>query len=88
MTLGFQDQKTTISTFRKQKNRGIEIRGLKHNGIEKWRQLSHNTLIPRHLFRGQKARTLGFQDLKTTTSRFQGQKFMWNFDPYAPNKKP
>ena len=72
----------------KTKNRGIEIRGLKHNGIEKRRQLSHETLILGHFFKGQKATTLGFQDLKATTSRFQGQKFLRNSDPYAPNKKP
>ena len=54
------------------KNHDIEIRGLKHR--EKRRQISHNIVIPRRFFRGQKATTSRFQDQKTTTSRFQDQK--------------
>ena len=53
------------------KNCDIEIQGLKHQGIEKRRQLSHDIVIPRHFFRGQKGTTSGFQNPKTTTSRFQ-----------------
>ena len=41
------------------KNHDIEIRGLKHHDIEKWRQISHDIVIPRRFFRGQKATTAG-----------------------------
>ena len=44
------------------KNRDIEIRRLKHHDIEKRKQLSHEIVIPRHFFRGRKARTSRFQD--------------------------
>ena len=53
------------------KNRDIEIDGLKHHGIEKQRQLSHDIVMPMHFFRVQKATTSGSQDWKTATSRFQ-----------------
>ena len=56
------------------KNHDIEIRGLKHQDIEKWRQISHDIVIPRHFFRGQKATSSRFQNYKTTTLRFQDQK--------------
>ena len=44
------------------KNRDINIRGLKHHDIEKWRQLSHDIVIPRYFFRGGKGTTSRFQD--------------------------
>ena len=44
------------------KNRDIEIPRSKNGDIEKRRQITHNFVIPKHFFRGQKA----------TTSRFQG----------------
>ena len=44
------------------KNHDIEIRGLKHHDIGKWRQISHDIVIPRHFFRGQKATTSRSQD--------------------------
>ena len=55
------------------KNRDIEFQGLKYHG-EKQRQLSHDIVIPRYFFRGQKATISRFQDSKTMTSRFQEQK--------------
>ena len=44
------------------KNRDIGIFGLKHHDIEKWRQTSHNIVVPRRFFRGQKATTSRFQE--------------------------
>ena len=44
------------------KNLDIEIRGLKHHDIEKWRQISHDIVISRRFFRGQKATASRFQD--------------------------
>ena len=44
------------------KKHDIEIQGLKHHDIEKWRQISHDIVIPRRFFRGQKATTSRFQD--------------------------
>ena len=44
------------------KNHDIEIRGLNHQDIEKWRQISHDIVIPRHFFRGQKATSSRFQN--------------------------
>ena len=44
------------------RNRDFEIRGLKHHDNKKQRQLSHDIVIPRHLFRGRKATTSRFQD--------------------------
>ena len=44
------------------KNHDIEIRGLKHQDIEKRRQISHNIMIPRRFFKGQKATISKFQD--------------------------
>ena len=44
------------------KNHDIEIRGLKHQDIEKWRQISHDIVVPRHFFRGQKATSSRFQN--------------------------
>ena len=38
----------------KPKNHDIEIRGLKHLNIEKWRQISHNIVIPRLFLQGKK----------------------------------
>ena len=54
------------------KNHDIEIGGLKHHGIEKWRQLSHDIVIPKHFFRGQKATTSRFQHQKATAWIFWG----------------
>ena len=54
------------------KNHDIEIQGLKHHDIEKWRQISHSIVIPRHFFRGKKGMTLWFQDRKPTTLSFCG----------------
>ena len=54
------------------KNHDIEIQGLKHHDIEKWRQISHSIVIPRHFFRGKKGMTLWFQDQKPTTLSFCG----------------
>ena len=51
--------------------RDIEIRGIKYYGIKKWRQLSHDIVILRHIFTDQKATASGFQDSKTLTSRFE-----------------
>ena len=74
------------------KIRDIKIWGLKHHDIKKRRQISHDFVIPRRFFRGQKATTSRFQDFKTTTSRFQGQKATTsssrNSDPYAPDRIP
>ena len=55
------------------KNCDIEIQGIKQHAIEKWRQLSHDIVIPMHFFRRQKATTLRLQDWKTTTLSFQDQ---------------
>ena len=45
--------------------------GIKHQDIEKQRQLIHDiVIIPSHFFRRQKASTSGFQDWKTTISSF------------------
>ena len=44
------------------KNQDIEILGLKHHDTEKRRKLSHDIVILRHFFRGQKATTSIFQD--------------------------
>ena len=52
----------------------IEIPRPKNRDIEKRRQLTHDIVIPRHFFRGQKATTSRFQGRKTTASRFQDQK--------------
>ena len=59
-----QDLKTKKPRRRdsKTKNRDIEIRGLKHHDMEKWKQLSHDIVILRHFFRGQKAMTSRSQD--------------------------
>ena len=52
----------------------IEIPRPKSHGIEKRRQLTHDIVIPRHFFKGQKATTSRFWGWKTTTLRFQDQK--------------
>ena len=44
------------------KNRDMDFPALKQQDIEKRRQLSHDIVIPRHFFRGQKATTSRFQD--------------------------
>ena len=44
------------------KNRDIDIWGLKHHDIKKRRQISHDIMIPRRLFRVQKSTTSRFQD--------------------------
>ena len=44
------------------KNHHIKIQGLKNHDIEKRRQINHNIVIPRRLFRGQKATVSRFQD--------------------------
>ena len=51
-----------IPRHRRPKSHDIEIQSPKNPDIEKRRQLTHNIVIPRHFFRGQKA----------TTSRFHG----------------
>ena len=46
----------------KTKKPRIEIPGPKNRDIKKRRQLTHDIVIPRHFFRGQKATTSRFQD--------------------------
>ena len=53
-----QDQKAMTP----RKNHDIEIPIPKNHDIEKRRQISHDIVIPRHFFRGQKATTWRFQD--------------------------
>ena len=57
-----RDSKTKKPRHRgsKTKRHDIETRVLKHH--EKWRQISHDIVIPRRFFRGQKATTSRFQD--------------------------
>ena len=55
------------------KSHDIEITRPKNRDIGKQRQITHDIVIPRHFFRGQKATTSRFQNCnKATTSSFRG----------------
>ena len=74
-----RDPKTKISRYRDSRSKKprhqyseTEAPRLREKGTI----VNHDIVIPRHLFRGQKARISRFQDRKTTTSRSLDQKAM------------